>query len=80
MPRGRVANFMLEQSALERADLERITRSPSLPVAMVWRAEIILLSADGATQGAIRRGTRRQPAAGGPLAAPPSAGAPRGLV
>lgn len=53
MPRGRVAGFTLELSDLERAELERITRSSSLPAGLVRRAEIILRSADGATQRAI---------------------------
>jgi hypothetical protein len=53
MTRGRVADFTLALSALERAELERITRSPSLPAGLVRRAEIILRSADGATQRAI---------------------------
>jgi putative transposase len=53
MPRGRVAAFTLKLSPLERTELERITRSPSLPAGLVRRAEIILRSADGATQRAI---------------------------
>jgi hypothetical protein len=49
MPRGRVAGFTLELSPLERAELEHIRRSPSLPAGLVRRAEIIQRSADGAT-------------------------------
>ena len=53
MPRGRVPQLVLVLSDLERAELERITRSPSLPAGLVRRAEIILRSAAGATHRAI---------------------------
>jgi len=53
MPRGRAAAFAIELSPLERAELERITRSPSLPAGLVRRAEIILRSAAGQTHRAI---------------------------
>lgn len=53
MPRGRVPQLVLVLSALEHAELERITRSPSLPAGLVRRAEIILRSAAGATHRAI---------------------------
>jgi putative transposase len=52
MPRGRVPQLVVELSDLERAELERITRSPSLPAGLVRRAEIILCSAAGATHRA----------------------------
>jgi len=53
MPRGRRARFAIQLSATERAELEHITRSPSLPAGMVRRADIVLRSADGVTQRAI---------------------------
>ncbi len=53
MPRGRLPQLVLMLSDLERAELERITRSPSLPAGLVRRAEIILRSAVGATHRAI---------------------------
>lgn len=53
MPRGRVAGFTVVLSDTERAELERITRSLSLPAGLVRRAEIVLRSADGATHRAI---------------------------
>ncbi len=53
MPRGRVPQLVLVLSDLERTELGRITRSPSLPAGLVRRAEIILRSAAGATHRAI---------------------------
>ncbi len=53
MPRGRVPQLVLVLSDLERTELERITRSPSLPAGLVRRADIILRSAAGATHRAI---------------------------
>lgn len=53
MPRGRVAGFTLVLSELERSELERIRRSPSMPAGLVRRAEIVLRSAAGDTHRAI---------------------------
>jgi transposase len=53
MPRGRRAAFAIVLSENDRTELERITRSSSLPVGLVRRAEIVLRSADGETQQAI---------------------------
>jgi transposase len=53
MPRGRRPSFTLVLSRRERAELERIVRSPSLPAGLVRRAAIVLQSADGATHRAI---------------------------
>lgn len=53
MPRGRSARFQIVLSSMERTELEHITRSPSLPAGIVRRAQIVLESADGATQRAI---------------------------
>jgi putative transposase len=52
MPRGRLPQLVLVLSDLERTELERITRSPSLPAGLVRRAEIILRSVAGATHRA----------------------------
>jgi putative transposase len=53
MPRGRVAGFVIELTEVEHAELERITRSRSMPAGLVRRAEIVLRSADGQTHRAI---------------------------
>lgn len=53
MPRGRVAGFTLVLADGERAELERIVRSPSMPAGLVRRAEIVLRSADAETHRAI---------------------------
>jgi len=53
MPRGRSSTLALALSPLERDELERITRSTTLPAGLVRRAEIILRSAAGETQRAI---------------------------
>jgi len=49
MPRGRAPSFDIVLADSEKSELERITRSTSLPAGMVRRARIILLSARGAT-------------------------------
>src|SRR6266704_3949264 len=53
MPRGRVPQLVLVLSDLERTELGRITRSPSMPAGLVRRAEIVLRSAAGETHRAI---------------------------
>jgi transposase/transposase-like protein len=53
MPRGRRAQFPIVLPPSDRAELEHITRSSSLPAGLVRRAEIILRSADGATHQAV---------------------------
>lgn len=58
MPRGRRAGFAIELSDTERAELQRIVRSPSMPAGLVRRAEIILRSAEEETQRAIAAAVR----------------------
>lgn len=53
MPRGRVAGFNLVLADVERTELERIVRSPTMPAGLVRRAKIILRSAAGDTHRAI---------------------------
>jgi transposase len=53
MPRGRRAQFPIVLSPTDRTELERISRSSSMPAGLVRRAKIILHSADGATHQAV---------------------------
>jgi putative transposase len=53
MPRGRIPGFALVLTEIERRELERIVRAPSMPAGVVRRAEIVLRSAAGETHRAI---------------------------
>lgn len=53
MPRGRAPTLTVQLSETERAELQRIRRSPSMPAGLVRRAEIVLRSAAGETHRAI---------------------------
>ncbi len=61
MPRGRLMK-PLDVSPAVREELESLTRSRSMPVSLVRRAEIILMSADGLDNSAVaqRAGVTRQ--------------------
>lgn len=79
MPRGRLAGFHLVLADVERTELERIVRSPSMPAGLVRRAKIVLRSADGDALRD-RHGGRRESALGELLAEAVSGLSTRGYL